>query len=696
MSKPKQILLSIWLLAFSALPLIVNGQAAAEDRQANPKFIESRNGDACKAEEKRVKDLRKAALKSMKKGRRQAKKSLRFVVPQMYMQYFCYDPADYFEIVLKGEKHVDKAMEKADSAAHFLNYLKGVIKMESRQSADALAYLERAVEQNPAPDERYHFYYARALHLNGKYEDALEHYTKALSKVQTDNFFSEALKAYIEQCNNALLLSDPDSEVEIQNLGTNINSFDMEYAPTVTADDSVLYFTVRGRGPKCQMPKRKAKKLDKIRRKKASSLFLESVFRAERTGNSIDNWDCPERLPKPINAKRHDNATSWVSENDDTLYVYQRKMFRMKKEQARGNLFMVTKSGTAADVTKKSTWGELVPIKGINSDEHEPHIAIAPDKSYAIFASDRPGGYGGYDLYIAYPEGNGQFGSPENMGETINTAGDERAPFIHSNGKTVYFSSNGHTSIGGHDIFKTRNYAGRWKEPQNLGAPMNSAADDIHFMRLPDKVNRGYFSSARAGGEGGYDIYGYAAPSEVLDFELPKIDSVIALQIYSEPGDPTFVDLYATAITPSSKYDSEEINDRYENMEVNRDGLTEVNDLNKEDLDFIGVVNFGFDSYYVTPYSRAKVTNKYLPDLNHPKIRNKTIYLIGHTDPYGSDAYNEQLSKNRVFAVYKYLLASGIDPKRIVVNYHGEKFLIIKDVTKAQHVINRRVEILVD
>ncbi|MFW5659284.1 MAG: hypothetical protein ACOCZ8_04820, partial [Bacteroidota bacterium] len=467
------------LLALLALvglsPLCALAQEA-EGSTADPKYAESRNSDACKAEEKRIKEQRKESLKSLDKGKGKVKKAMRFIIPRMYLQYFCYDPLDYFEIVLKGDTYLDKAMEKTDTASYFLLYLKGVVKMESQQYADALPYFERAMDQlGEGADQRYHFYYARALHLNGDYETALEHYTKALSKISGENYFSQALKDYIQQCNNALLLSDPDSEVDIKNLGTKVNSFDMEYAPVVTPDDSVLYYTVRGRGPKCQLPKRKANKLEKLRVKKASSLYLENIYRTERTSEGAEGWDCPQMLPKPINKKRYDNASSFVTTNDDTLYIYQRKMFRLKKEQALGNLFMITKNENAEDVSKKSAWGELVEIEGVNSDAHEPHIAISADRSFAIFASDRPGGYGGYDLYIAYSTGDGQFGQPQNLGETINTAEDERAPFIHKNGKTVYFSSTGHSSIGGHDIFKTRLYAGEWKEPQNLGAPMNSA-----------------------------------------------------------------------------------------------------------------------------------------------------------------------------------------------------------------------------
>jgi hypothetical protein len=155
----------------------------------------------------------------------------------------------------------------------------------------------------------------------------------------------------------------------------------------------------------------------------------------------------------------------------------------------------------------------------INSESHEPSASIAPGGQEVYFTSDRPGGFGGRDLYRIRRLPNGQWSLPLNLGPNVNTPFDEDAPFIHSDGTTLFFSSNGHNTMGGYDIFKTvlTDYdMNGWAVPENMGYPLNTVNDDIYFC-LSEDGHTGYFSSERAEGMGMQDIYQVTFPNTQLD-----------------------------------------------------------------------------------------------------------------------------------------------------------------------------------
>ncbi len=295
----------------------------------------------------------------------------------------------------------------------------------------------------------------------------------------------------IAMANTARELTRNPPEMRIRNMGALINGKDHDYCPLVTADGNTMYFTSRREGS-----------LGGLR--DPSGQYFEDIYMAKR---SDEVWSDAINAGAPLNSVVHD-ATVGLSPDGTSLIIY-----RTSEGLTSGDLFECT--------MQDGLWQPPVKMTDhINSASHEPSATIAPDGNDIYFTSDRPGGYGGRDLYRIRRLPNGQWSLPLNLGPTINTAYDEDAPFMHSDGTTLFFSSNGHNTMGGYDIFKSQLVdpdMNGWTRPENLGAPLNTVNDDIYFC-LSEDGQTGYFSSEREGGLGGQDIYCVEFPSSQIDY----------------------------------------------------------------------------------------------------------------------------------------------------------------------------------
>ncbi|MFZ1616049.1 MAG: hypothetical protein WAT41_01715 [Flavobacteriales bacterium] len=284
-------------------------------------------------------------------------------------------------------------------------------------------------------------------------------------------------------------------DVRIRNLGANINSTAHDYCPLVTADGNTMYFTSRRKGTMGRM-------------KDASGQAFEDIFTATCT-NGI--WGAATNAGKPLNTEAQD-ATVGLGKDGNEMIIY-----RADDTMLDGDLFITTK--------EQGRW--QVPVRmteAINSAAHEPSATISPDGSEIYFSSDRAGGFGGRDLYRVRRLPNGEWSLPLNLGPNINTAYDEDAPFMHSDGTTLFFSSNGHNTMGGFDIFKaslTDPGLNTWATPENMGYPLNTVNDDIYFCLSADG-RTGYFSSERPNGFGGQDIYQALFPVSQIEYQLVR------------------------------------------------------------------------------------------------------------------------------------------------------------------------------
>ena len=231
--------------------------------------------------------------------------------------------------------------------------------------------------------------------------------------------------------------------------------------------------------------------------------WFEDIYVAKR----IDEvWTNAVNAGGPLNTLVHD-ATVGISPDGSSMIIY-----RTQQNLVSGDLY------EARMHARKWQQPEIM-TQQINSESHEPSASIAPGGQEIYFTSDRPGGFGGRDLYRIRRLPNGQWSLPLNLGPNVNTPYDEDAPFMHSDGTTLFFSSNGHNTMGGYDIFKTvlTDYdMNGWAVPENMGYPLNTVNDDIYFC-LSEDGRTGYFSSERAEGMGMQDIYQVTFPNTQLD-----------------------------------------------------------------------------------------------------------------------------------------------------------------------------------
>ncbi len=281
------------------------------------------------------------------------------------------------------------------------------------------------------------------------------------------------------------------AEMNIRNMGGLINSKDHDYCPIITADGNTMYFTSRREGSTGDM-------------RDPSGQYFEDIYMAKRVD---EIWSNATNVGAPLNTFVQD-ATVGLNPDGSSMIIY-----RTAQNLTSGDLYECNRHLGLWQPPAKMT-------ARINSEYHEPSATISPDGAEIYFTSDREGGYGGRDIYRIRKLPNDQWSLPLNMGPVINTPYDEDAPFMHSDGSTLFFSSNGHGTMGGYDIFKSTlaDYdMNGWTPPENMGYPLNTVNDDIYFC-LSEDGQTGYFSSERTGGVGGQDIYQITFPTSQLEY----------------------------------------------------------------------------------------------------------------------------------------------------------------------------------
>lgn len=370
-----------------------------------------------------------------------------------------------------------------------LKYKIGVCYLNSSIEKDkSIKYLELAaskasvkytgaIKDKYAPIISYEFL-AKAYHLNYQFDEAITNYQKLLnSSTSIDKAKQQEIKRQIEICKNGKEISSIPVQIKIDNLGPTINSKYADYSPVFNADESTLIYTSRRKGTT-------GDKTDK------NGKYHEDIYVSYRTS---DGWTTPLGIGPSINSDGNE-ATVALSIDGQKLVLY-------KEDNGNANLYTSTLEGNTWSAPKKMN-------DYINSPYNESGASISADGLNLYFTSNMPGGFGGKDIYRSKKLPNGEWGRPVNMGSTINTPYDEESPYIHPDGFTLFFSSQGHKSIGGHDVFfsSMTSDTGRWSAPLNMGYPVNTTDDDLFFV--PTVGNkRAYYSSYKKGGYGDKDIY---------------------------------------------------------------------------------------------------------------------------------------------------------------------------------------------
>ncbi|WP_018342128.1 PD40 domain-containing protein [Cytophaga aurantiaca] len=374
---------------------------------------------------------------------------------------------------------------------------------------NALKYLEQCKLKSSQYPPTLHYYLGRAYHLSHRFDDAIVEYELCLShlykKKKQYAYIIKDIYREIEMCENGKQLIKDELIIDIQNLGPKINSNYPEYAPVLTLDEKELIFT------SCR-PETTGGLIDT-----EDGLYFEDVYISSKKDSS---WSTAINMGSSINTIGHDASVSLTPDGQQLL------IYRYENEAG----FLLSKLDGVTWLPAEELLGE------VNSKFYEPSACLTKDGSFLIFSSNRPGGYGGLDLYISKKLVNNEWARPINLGPVINTKYDEDSPFLHSDGRTLYFSSNGHNSMGGFDMFVSKSLSDStisWDKPVNVGYPLNSAHDDIHFSLSADG-RRIYFASIRPEGFGDRDIY-MATIEQTKVLDVLVIVGVIQDSISKQP-----------------------------------------------------------------------------------------------------------------------------------------------------------------
>lgn len=352
---------------------------------------------------------------------------------------------------------------------YYIAYRLGMCYLEKEDSyKKAVETLKPVAEKYPESAD-IKFYLGKAYHLNYQFDEAIKELNEYLEQkiIKTQRPITERL---IQNCENAKTLVDNPIKVDITNIGGPINSEAAEYVPVISSDEKVMLFTYAG---------------------KKSKRGMEDIFRTEKKEDGT--WKEPKALGDNINGIDNDACIA-LSPDGQILFIYRDDL------KKKGEIYYSNLNG--------NKWETPMPLLGdVNTNHWEGSCSLSADGKTLYFTSDKPEGFGGRDIYKATLLNDSIWGNVENLGPTINTPYNDDAPFFHPDGRTLVFSSEGHNSMGGYDVFHTQlNIDSTWKAPENIGYPINSPDRDTYYVLSADG-NTGYFSSGRSGGHGKQDIY---------------------------------------------------------------------------------------------------------------------------------------------------------------------------------------------
>lgn len=369
-----------------------------------------------------------------------------------------------------------------------INYRMGECYMELKKYELAVEYFQNSRKIDAEIEGDVEYQLGGAYHLNAQLDKSLAAYNTYLSSAKKKDLKDKNLEGKITSVTYAIKMIANPVNVKIENLGKNINSRGDDSAPSISADGSTMIFTSRRADTK-------GGGVDKA----GDYKYFQDIYIAE--WDSVDNtWGKARPIEGKLNTEGHDASLS-ISPNGEKIYIY-----RNDGKVYIGDIFVSKKRKTSG------TWGTPKALeKPINTSFYESSACLSADGNKLFFVSERigkkNGALGQADIYVIEKISKTQWGEPKNLGPVINTPGDEAYVYIHPDGKTLFFSSDGHLSIGGYDLYMSKlQEDGTWSKPENLGYPINTIGKDAHFILSLDG-NVAYYSAVKEGGLGERDIY---------------------------------------------------------------------------------------------------------------------------------------------------------------------------------------------
>ena len=592
----------------------------------------------------------------------------------------------YYEKVLAKDPNNAKALFNAG-----ISYMS----FDKEKASD---YIYKAQKIKPKVDKSVEYWLGRVDHLNYNFDEAVAHFQAYNATLKKNDQRKEELAQLIQHSKNAKVQFNSPKDIFVKNLGPTINTQYSEHSPVISSDDKVLIFTSRGEAVTGASGKVSDSKNKSIA---ADGEYYEDIFETTRIDD--ENWQKPRSLSGVLNGKGHDASTQ-LFDNDTKLLMY--------RNDNNGDIFVSDKSG--------GDWGVPKPLDGnINSKAYEGDAFITPDGLTLVFATGKYAEDGTLDLFQSTRVVGGDFGPAKSLGANINTKYDDDSPFMSKDGKTLYFSSRGHNTMGGYDIFKSEyDEAGRkWGPAQNMGYPINTPDDDSYYRLSPDG-SYAYLSSYRIGGYGEKDIYtiNYIKNANIIGKVFSKRDSTtvipgIELVFSGAQADKTALS-FRDITKPDGAYQVAVLSCRTYQVAVSKDGKNietqefavpvSTNDsttITKNFyVDYIDTTSTGLafkniyfdtDKYKLRPESITELNNTSQVLIANTGIN---ISIEGHCDSRNTDEYNMVLGQNRAEAAYNYLKKQGIAETRMTTVSYGERRPAAPNDSPENMQLNRRDE----
>tara|TARA_B110000908_G_scaffold112567_1_gene132008 strand:+ start:202 stop:2115 length:1914 start_codon:yes stop_codon:yes gene_type:complete len=587
---------------------------------------------------------------------------------------------DYLKLVTDGKADTYVYSQLAESYFNVFN------------TVEAEKWYAEALETSSEPEMVYN--YSQMLKANGKYEE---------SNTQLDLFASmrpadHRATAFRENPNYLPKILEKGKRFNVQNLA--INSEVSDFGGTLK--NGKLYIT-------------SARNSNRKTYGWNEEPFLD-IYTAYV--NDDGEFQTPSIIEQNINTKYHEGTVSF-SPDGNTMYFSRESFYEKVYERDSITKYKISVLNLYKSINQEGQWSEAEALS-LNGDSYSvKNPSVSADGKTLYFASDKTGGYGNFDIYSAPIDENGSVGDATNLGQKLNTEGQEMFPFISAN-NTLYFSSNGHLGLGGLDVFFAKIVDGKVGPIRNIGIPVNGNADDFAFS-INEETEEGFVSSNREGGVGSDDIYSIKKIQPICDVlvsvtvkdhktGLILVGAAVSIQdadgniFGTKTSNTEGVVEYIIECNIDTKLVGSKID--YESgftlvagtseEEVSADLLlTPIDEIILANKVILNPIYFDFDKSNINAQAAFEL-DKLVQLMN--KYKSIVLSAESHTDSRGSASYNLSLSERRAMTTAQYVISKGIDASRITGEGKGETMPSVEcggRCTEEEHQLNRRSEFLI-
>ena len=605
-----------------------------------------------------------------------------------------------------AQVYIGAALRQNENDQHAL-YLRGELSIRIGRIQIAEASWKQLVQLCPGYKPELLFMIGTLALEGGSLEEAEQYLKQWLAREDREYAYDKEAEAMLAEINikqsffNSPVPYDPKP-------ARNVNTRWDEYLAALTPDGSAFYFT------------RRSQKRNKYDGPAGTLRQVEefSMARALTASGGFPKLEKGRALEYPFNAQYNEGGPSMTADNTFMAFTI------CERDERTGEQFCDLYYTTFT----YGVWNGIRKFpEGINTDKHwESQPSISPNGDVLYFTSDRPGGFGGLDIYRAYRSPDGEWDAPENLGPTVNTRKNEKSPFIHSDSESLYFASDGHPGMGGYDLFKIKVVSGSagWEKPQNLGYPINTEKDEIGLMVTMDG-QQAYFATNKINSANGWDIYYFdlyeaVQPEEVVlvkgqiktaDFVTDDEPKVVLKN--SKTSQETNLNINEENGSFSAVVMKKELNDIIITLEAKKASFSAApvrlmpkleNQINVVELELIHDELAAGESYpiphilFQTASDRFDTQSELLiAEFSEflaatPSLR---VEIQGHTDNIGDAGANLALSQRRARRVAETIKSYGIDAVRISSRGYGESKPVASNETEVGRAQNRRTVFVV-